>query len=411
MMRRLLLIEPVWLFALFPLVTFPGRLIPLNMHWLIVAALFVFWPMRLLTTRRISIATPVNLCIALFLLWLPVSLWASIDRAHSWEVVGYTLFGVTLALALVNHPVTQERPQWIAWALLAMGAALSLLGPFLLSEASIASRLLAPLLVAGGPALARLGETINPNILANALVVILPIATALTLRWDWARHWWPPLLMGLLTVWFIILIVLTESRGSVLAIAIYAPILFMLRWPRLIYLLPVLLAAVIVGIRLAGPDFLNQLASSTAVGGLAERIEIWQRSLYAIHDFSFTGVGLGMFNRVIPLLYPYFLIPPSVDIPDAHNILLQVGVDLGAPGLIVFVAMLLCLFAMLIRLLRQREAALVWALSAGLLGSSIALLVGGLFAAVNWGVKLAFVNWLLIALAVLLHRKVYEKTT
>jgi putative inorganic carbon (HCO3(-)) transporter len=179
----------------------------------------------------------------------------------------------------------------------------------------------------------------------------------------------------------------------------------------LIYLLPVLLAAVIVGIRLAGPDFLNQLASSTAVGGLAERIEIWQRSLYAIHDFSFTGVGLGMFNRVIPLLYPYFLIPPSVDIPDAHNILLQVGVDLGAPGLIVFVAMLLCLFAMLIRLLRQREAALVWALSAGLLGSSIALLVGGLFAAVNWGVKLAFVNWLLIALAVLLHRKVYEKTT
>jgi putative inorganic carbon (HCO3(-)) transporter len=117
-----------------------------------------------------------------------------------------------------------------------------------------------------------------------------------------------------------------------------------------------------------------------------------------------------MFNRIVPLLYPYFLIAPDVDIPDAHNLLLQVGVDLGMPGLIAYLAMLICLFVMLIQLLRQRDDALTWTLSAGLFGAFVAILVGGVFAAVNWGVKLAFVNWLLVALTVLLHRKSYEKT-
>jgi O-antigen ligase len=46
---------------------------------------------------------------------------------------------------------------------------------------------------------------------------------------------------------------------------------------------------------------LDRLSSGGEIGGLDERVEIWSRALYAIQDFSFTGVGLGAFNRVIPI--------------------------------------------------------------------------------------------------------------
>jgi len=83
--------------------------------------------------------------------------------------------------------------------------------------------------------------------------------------------------------------------------------------------------------------------------------------------------------------------------------LLQVGVDLGMPGLIAYLALLINLFAMLIVTLRslpshtwQRNAAI------GATGSLVAMLVHGLLDAVTWGTKLAFISWLLFALITLL---------
>ena len=70
------------------------------------------------------------------------------------------------------------------------------------------------------------------------------------------------------------------------------------------------------------------------------RPEIWSRAIYAIQDFPFTGTGLGTFRRVVNLLYPLFTISPDTDIAHAHNMFLQVAVDVGLPGLIAYLALL-----------------------------------------------------------------------
>jgi putative inorganic carbon (HCO3(-)) transporter len=195
---------------------------------------------------------------------------------------------------------------------------------------------------------------------------------------------------------------LAASRGALIAVAAGVIVVLWLRWPRLGWLLPLLLLAAGGAFLWLGPEtLLDQMGSDGAVGGLAERLEIWSRALYALQDFSFTGVGLGAFNQVIPLLYPYFLIPPSVDIPHAHNLVLQVGVDLGVPGLIAWLAILLTVFAHLGVTLRQHRDGLTAALAAGVLGGLVAMLAHGLLDAPLWGTKLAFLPWLLFALAVL----------
>lgn len=56
--------------------------------------------------------------------------------------------------------------------------------------------------------------------------------------------------------------------------------------------------------------------------GLEARVEIWSRAVYAIQDFPFTGCGLGTFRRIVPILYPLFLISSDADIGHAHNLFL-----------------------------------------------------------------------------------------
>lgn len=412
---RLLWLEPFYLFAWMPLILFPARLLPVPWQPVVVLALFAFWPLRWLHWRLangrwiVPAQTPISLAMLLLLLWLPVNIWASIDAVRSWESAGYLLIGLTLFVASVNWPPLARHPQWLAWLLIAFASVLALVGPLLLTAESGA--LLGPLAAlqhVAAPIAARLGETVNPNILAGASVVLLPLAVALGLPRHRPASETRPAGSQLLqaALWVVAglmfgVILLTGSRGAVLAVAVSLPLVFCLRWPQLLWGLALL--GVLASLWAWGRGdlgLLDQLSSGGAIGGLDERVEIWSRALYAIQDFSFTGIGLGTFNQVIPLLYPYFLIAPSVDMPHAHNLVLQVAVDLGMPGLIAWLAILMIAITQTLVVLRRGPSS-PWALGAGVLGGLVAMFVHGLLDATLWGTKLAFLPWLLFALAVL----------
>ena len=151
----------------------------------------------------------------------------------------------------------------------------------------------------------------------------------------------------------------------------------------------------------------------------------------ALRDFWPTGIGIGTFNLIIPVLYPYAN-PLYNGVEHAHNLLLQVGVDLGLPGLVLFIWLLVAVIRVLISVIRNggavaaaasptalerqpksrthhvqrrvahRQAALRWALAVGTLGAVVGMLVHGLVDAVTWGTKLAFLPWLFYTLAALL---------
>jgi len=379
---------------------------------MLVSAALLFWPLRLLRQGRIMPRTPVRLSAGLLLLCFPIAIWAAADRTRAWEVAGYILLGAAWANALLNWPRIQRHPEWIVWALLLMGAGLSLLGPLVLSESDMALGVFAALLRAARPLARVVGETINANILAHALLVSLPLTSALALRGGWTERRWLRPLLALLLFWMLLVLYLTQSRGVYLAVAVMAPLLLVLRWPRLAWLTPLFLVGAVALFVGQGAQLLEALTKGSATSGIDQRIEIWQRALYAIHDFSFTGLGLGNFDRVVPLLYPYLLIPPGVDIPDAHNLLLQVGADLGVPGLVMYIAFSLGLMIMAAGVVRRsRGEPLRWALAAGALTALIGFQVAGIFGAVNWGVKPTFMAWLLYALVVLLHRATYDPMT
>jgi putative inorganic carbon (HCO3(-)) transporter len=175
--------------------------------------------------------------------------------------------------------------------------------------------------------------------------------------------------------------------------------------------------------------FLDAFGSDGSLPSFAGRLEVWQNTITALTDYGMLGLGLGNFVVVTSAYFETF----RHTITHAHNLLLQITVDLGVPGVLIYGWLLVQTLRVLVTTIRRggyltqttdddepphsrreqsrqrrhrrRQAALRWALAVGLTGAFTALLVHGLVDAVAWGTKLAFIPWLLFALTALLWRQ------
>ena len=59
----------------------------------------------------------------------------------------------------------------------------------------------------------------------------------------------------------------------------------------------------------------------------AARVGIWDRSLRVIRDHPLTGIRFDVLFEVIHARYPTFVVAAGQDRTHAHNVLLQVALD------------------------------------------------------------------------------------
>ena len=371
------------------------RLLPVA---LIVAA--GFWLMRWLASGRPSVRTAGDWPIGLLVIMIPVTLWATALPEITRTEVLRLLMGLALYYAVANWTGSIARLLLVAAGLAAAGLALAALAPFL-GGLPAASGIIPATLIAAAQ---RLSSAVNPNVIAGALAVLAPLAIALFL-FPLPRRWLGVRTLGLVaTLAMVGVIVLTASRGAWMGLAAAALVLIALRW-RWGWLAALLAAAGGAATiwRIGPQQAAEMVIASKALGGADQRLEIWSRAIYMLQDFPFTGIGMGAFRQVANLLYPFFLAGPDAEIPHAHNIFLQVGVDLGLPGLMAWLALLIlvCVCAWLVyRRGHEHGDTVLTALGAGLLASQAALVVHGLMDAATWGTRPAVVVWVVWGLAI-----------
>jgi putative inorganic carbon (HCO3(-)) transporter len=130
---------------------------------------------------------------------------------------------------------------------------------------------------------------------------------------------------------------------------------------------------------------------------LETRMELWDRAVYMLQDFPFTGIGLGQFSPVLHALYVPLLVPPGQFVPHAHNLYLEYALELGIPGAVAFALVVLAFFRQCARAARSADPLLRWT-GLGLALGVFGFLVYGLADAIAPGARAGLVLWLLLGL-------------
>ncbi len=239
--------------------------------------------------------------------------------------VCFTLF----ALVVENALVSRRAILFFTQALVVSAAAVALIGiaQYLLGVAGEASWLDSDMFTG---VTTRVYSTLqNPNMLAEYLVLILPLGGALLLstRSNGTRLWWLAC-CGVITL----SLLLTLSRGGWLGALIAGVIFVLVLQPRLILLAPVALAALYFLL----PDSI--IARFTSIGNLGDsstsyRVSIWMGSLAMVKDYWLCGIGPGTeaFNLVYPA-YGY----AAANAQHSHNLLIQLVSDASVWALLLF---------------------------------------------------------------------------
>ena len=290
--------------------------------------------------------------------------WAAYDRPVAWA--RFTPIALGLGLLLL-----------LAWAGGRWGQ--SFLGPLALGCAGMAGAIGAYYLLgaewqtgAGAklPALQQVGtwvqahrpvvalpEDIHPNVAGGLLAILLPFAAG-GCAWAWLRARRTLALAGGLAVLLgIAAVVLTMSRGAWLGLAAAAVLalgwslasrvgrsaigaqrsrsipLRMLLTAALVMALALPLLFALVNLPLADRLFGSVAIGSTAIG----RTTLWRDAWALIGDYPFTGSGLGM-TAMVYSTYALLIHAPYLD--HMHSLLLQIAVEQGVLGAVLFAALL-----------------------------------------------------------------------
>jgi O-antigen ligase len=136
---------------------------------------------------------------------------------------------------------------------------------------------------------------------------------------------------------------------------------------------------------------------------LVSRLDIWSSALRGIEDHFFTGIGLGVFNEVIPARYPYHVVGLSFPVSQAHNLFLDIALSIGIPGLVGFVLLLAGSVMIAVKWIAEEPSASPIAL--GILGSLAVYLVFGITDSIGLSVPTSFIVWLWSCSLVILYEK------
>ncbi|HZQ06984.1 MAG TPA: O-antigen ligase family protein [Anaerolineae bacterium] len=339
--------------------------------------------------------TRVNGAMLVFLLALMWGMLRAPDFSETTSIIARLLAGVVTLYVVVDYADRPSRVWNVAAALVVFGVTIALAAPFvtepLTSKFINASFLFHPL----SPDSIYVS---NPNMVASALSPIVPLAVALIfqderfLRVLGSISLAPPLIM----------LLLLQARGAIVAVITGLAVFGSLYRRWLIVLL------ILVGLILLGVDFARvriplslgdfDLNPSSASSSLEGRQQVWAFSAALITQQPL-GIGINAYPRYAAQVAGDFLTEPQRE--QAHNLFLQVGLEMGLVGLVAFTVLFTyALFASWHAYRRNVKRTL----ALGIFAALIVILVNGLFETNMWGNRSVVILWALFGMAIALGR-------
>jgi putative inorganic carbon (HCO3(-)) transporter len=372
----------------------------LTLHKLLGMAVVAGWLLHALLQRQPIRVPSIALVPGAFVLWAAVSaLWA-VDPAMATHMTLTYVQLVALYLLVVNVLDTPAALRRALHAHVAGAVVLCIFGLYLTGQG---------ILQGGRTAIVVDHELLmEPNGFAAALLV--PIAICLAGALDRTRPTWERVAVTLAGTLCVTTVVLTMSRGALLALGAMVIVASVARGQIALLVGAVLLA--VPGALLAGPEFWQRLAEGATLADRgAGRLDILHVGSVIVREHPLIGVGLGGFPLVY---YEYLAQAAGISWQHAlavahtlekapHNIYLGVTAELGIVGLGLLVAAVAVHLRAALRAWRRLEAAH---------HPAAALVLAGAMALLAMAVQGAFFDvehrksfWLALGLAAIAARR------
>ncbi|MGQ9517569.1 MAG: O-antigen ligase family protein [Anaerolineae bacterium] len=382
------------------LATFTPRYAPAGL-----GLILILWFVRWYARGTPIVRSPADLPALVLLATAGISCLITADREATFVGASRLIAGIALTYGIIHWARRPAHLSLLGFGMMGLGLAVAVLTPLGIEWPfgyKIPHTTPMPLFTLSNT----LRGAFNANMLAGALLMLLPFPLAILVFSAWSSL---PLTAGALPrplramldthgIRFLFCILslsataaalfLTGSRGGWAGAGAALLVVMAGRWAGWAVLLPVGVA--VAGISLWRADVLTvsqRFLVTSAAGSFGSRLRIWERALFILRDFPLTGAGIGMFGKAVDWLYPVSTLSSTAHYPHTHNLFLQVGVDLGIPGLLGYAALLAAAFWSVVSSIRRfsREdrrgmEALAWACLASLAGMTF----HGMFDATTW---------------------------
>ena len=232
----------------------------------------------------------------------------------------------------------------------------------------------------------------NPNVLASYLVLLIPFSCALFLD---TKKVAVKFAYFALTGTLCLTLLFTFSRGGWLGVLASLLVFALLKDRRVLILILIVLLA---SAALLPEVFLQRISTigSPLDTSNAYRLRVWQESLGIIKDFPLTGIGLG--HESFLSIYPFYMLDRGKSPFHTHNTYLQVLVETGIIGLLVFLWLLLSYFKRGLKAIAStRDKELKYLMIASL-SATVGILTQGIGEVIIYLPKITILFWINIAL-------------
>lgn len=253
----------------------------------------------------------------------------------------------------------------------------------------------------------------NPNLLGGYLLVPM----AFTVFFYFGNLGWRKWLLLLIFPIQVACLYFTYCRGAWIAMAIGTVLAFimclLIFWhlfannPLLRFLLfTTCLLGLLMGIWwiVKNPALLERLRSLVSGGYHSSnqfRLNVWHSSWRMIQDFGVMGIGIG--NKVFQKIYTYYMVT-GFQALSTYNVLLEVWVEMGLGGLLIFLVLLISHMARCVwGIVQAIDYTARLFLAASLLGL-IGLLIHGMVDTVFYRPAIQLLFWFLLAVITLVSR-------
>lgn len=375
--------------------------IPLTLLALYTVAAFLF---KVIRGKRVIAMEAVDIGVLMFAaVLLLLGGVFSINPASSLKSVALHLSYIMLYFVAANTVKSRRLIRKAAGSLLTAGFLAGLLGIYqsIVGLESSVTWIDAKMFADIGSRV--IGPFDNPNVFGEYIVLLLPLAIAVAFRLRGKLQ----LLGAGAACTMTLALIYTWSRGAWLAAILSVGVFLLLYSSAFLKLvLPVLLIAPFTPAVLPA-SILNRLMS---IGDMADtstayRVSIWTASVRMIKSMFLSGIGTG--SDVFLTVYPMFALSGASYALHAHNLFLQITIEMGFVGIAVFLVMLWLFFRTVLSCyytVKQRDTStLVMALGMGVL----ALLFQGLTDYVWFNYRVMLMFWLAVGLAVGISRSYF----